>query len=342
MAGCRVYIRQPGCEEEGCSDCSYRPAATRWWLIFVVLRGAPFLAESELGRPLHGSPCHNGDPNQPQGAIDPTAPDSQNVLERPSGSCSVFLRKVEVCWCLVPSFCTCCAVWWLASKQVREQAASCSTQTAGPFAATAHHRLQHIALEPVCVFEALRATCSAMLAASESQATLAQPRRIAVGDLVIVYMSHDNMKAVTVAAKGCFNSAVGTFRVAEWVGKPFGSKVFSPQGAWVHLLRPTPELWTQVLRHRTQIIYVADVSQICAGLDLRAGHVVRATPRAHLARRTGMSLDSCVSARVGGRLHTLSEAAAEPGWHKRDVRRRRRCSRAARAADRSQRALHAP
>lgn len=38
----------------------------------------------------------------------------------------------------------------------------------------------------------------------------------------------------------------------SWIGKPFGSKVTAGQGArgWVYLLRPTPELWTQVLRHR--------------------------------------------------------------------------------------------
>lgn len=38
----------------------------------------------------------------------------------------------------------------------------------------------------------------------------------------------------------------------SWVGKPFGSKVIADGGGkgWVYLLRPTPELWTQVLRHR--------------------------------------------------------------------------------------------
>lgn len=40
---------------------------------------------------------------------------------------------------------------------------------------------------------------------------------------------------------------------------------------WVHILAPTPELWTQVLRHRTQILYAADIAMICAFLELRPG-----------------------------------------------------------------------
>ena len=30
---------------------------------------------------------------------------------------------------------------------------------------------------------------------------------------------------------------------------------------WVILLAPNPELWTLVLRHRTQILYIADISK---------------------------------------------------------------------------------
>lgn len=44
-----------------------------------------------------------------------------------------------------------------------------------------------------------------------------------------------------------------------------GSKGF------VYLLFPTSELWTQALRHRTQILYVADISLITLFLELRPG-----------------------------------------------------------------------
>lgn len=58
------------------------------------------------------------------------------------------------------------------------------------------------------------------------------------------------------------------------MGKPFGSRVESSgrgQTGWVYLLAPTPELWTTVLRHRTQILYVADISLICTFLELKPG-----------------------------------------------------------------------
>lgn len=40
------------------------------------------------------------------------------------------------------------------------------------------------------------------------------------------------------------------------------------------LLRPTPELWTLALPHRTQILYVADISYILSELAIRPGAVV--------------------------------------------------------------------
>lgn len=114
-----------------------------------------------------------------------------------------------------------------------------------------------------------------MLPGAACAATPRAPRCIAAGDHVIVYMSHDNMRSVHVTPGRVFNGTVGNFPLADWVGVPYGSRVFSRQGAWVLLLAPTPELWTHVLMHRTQILYVADIAQICAGLELRSGHTVR-------------------------------------------------------------------
>ena len=59
----------------------------------------------------------------------------------------------------------------------------------------------------------------------------------------------------------------------DWIGRPFGSRVRARgQGqGWVYLLAPTPELWTNVLRHRTQILYAADIAMICAFMELRPG-----------------------------------------------------------------------
>lgn len=44
-----------------------------------------------------------------------------------------------------------------------------------------------------------------------------------------------------------------------------------PQPGYIHLLRPTPELWTLSLPHRTQIVYLPDISFITNELRVRPG-----------------------------------------------------------------------
>ena len=73
----------------------------------------------------------------------------------------------------------------------------------------------------------------------------------------------------------------------DWVGKPFGSRVESSgrgNTGWVYLLAPTPELWTTVLRHRTQILYVADISMICTFLELKPGCIGNCTHSHYCAK----------------------------------------------------------
>ena len=38
--------------------------------------------------------------------------------------------------------------------------------------------------------------------------------------------------------------------------------------------RRPPELWTKVLPHRTQILYLPDISLVCHALELKPGSVV--------------------------------------------------------------------
>nr|GEV57671.1 tRNA (adenine(58)-N(1))-methyltransferase catalytic subunit TRMT61A [Tanacetum cinerariifolium] len=99
-------------------------------------------------------------------------------------------------------------------------------------------------------------------------------RLISNGDLVIVYEKHDNMKAVTVNEKSVLENRFGVFKHSDWIGKPFGCKVSSHKGGFVYLLAPTPELWTLVLSHRTQILYIADISFVVMYLELVPGCVV--------------------------------------------------------------------
>ncbi|GJN37073.1 hypothetical protein PR202_gb25994 [Eleusine coracana subsp. coracana] len=138
-------------------------------------------------------------------------------------------------------------------------------------------------------------------------------RRIAEGDTVVVYERHDAMRAVAVRAGGVLQNRFGVFRHDDWLGRPFGSKVYSSAaggggrgggkagGGFVHLLAPTPELWTLVLSHRTQILYIADISLVVSYLELVPGCVV-------LESGTGSgSLTTSLARSVAphGRVHTF-------------------------------------
>lgn len=99
-------------------------------------------------------------------------------------------------------------------------------------------------------------------------------RRIGEGDLVIVYERHDKIKAVKVQKGSDFQNRFGVFKHSDWIGKHFGSKVLSNKGGYVYLLAPTPELWTLVLSHRTQILYLADISFVISYLEIVPGCIV--------------------------------------------------------------------
>lgn len=99
-------------------------------------------------------------------------------------------------------------------------------------------------------------------------------RCIADGDLVIVYERHDTMKAVKVCENSVLQNRFGVFKHSDWIGRPFGSKVLSNKGGFVYLLAPTPELWTLVLSHRTQILYIADISFVIMYLEVVPGCLV--------------------------------------------------------------------
>lgn len=72
---------------------------------------------------------------------------------------------------------------------------------------------------------------------------------------------------------GVFNNKFGAFKHDQVVGLKYGSKVMCTRG-FVYLLRPTAEMWTTSLPHRTQIVYYADISMATAQLDLKPGSFV--------------------------------------------------------------------
>ncbi|KAJ1979712.1 tRNA (adenine-N(1)-)-methyltransferase catalytic subunit trm61 [Dimargaris verticillata] len=95
------------------------------------------------------------------------------------------------------------------------------------------------------------------------------------GDLVVVCLSRDNMVPITVNASVVYNNKFGNFAHANMIGMQYGSKMYSHNGrGYVHLLFPTPELWTLIVPHRTQILYLPDISFISAYLDLVPGRRV--------------------------------------------------------------------
>ena len=128
-------------------------------------------------------------------------------------------------------------------------------------------------------------------------------QRIDVGDLVIVYEDFKNLHAVRVEPPKRFDCRFGSFPHADMIGRRFGERVSpaSGRGGFVYLLSPSPELWTASLPHRTQILYIADISMIVLQLELQPGSVV-------IEAGTGSgSLSHALARAVGrtGRLHTF-------------------------------------
>ncbi|KAJ2175276.1 tRNA (adenine-N(1)-)-methyltransferase catalytic subunit trm61 [Coemansia sp. RSA 560] len=95
------------------------------------------------------------------------------------------------------------------------------------------------------------------------------------GDLVVVYSTPETMTTMTVSEGQIFNNRFGSFRHSDMVGLKYGSKIQSHTGrGFVYLLHPTPALWTQVVPHRTQILYLPDISFISLYLNLMPGKIV--------------------------------------------------------------------
>ncbi|GJN94082.1 hypothetical protein Rhopal_007146-T1 [Rhodotorula paludigena] len=95
---------------------------------------------------------------------------------------------------------------------------------------------------------------------------------IQYGDWIIVYNSRTDLSSVIVTRGKDIQSRYGHFRHDDMVGHPWGTKFSSSNGrGFVYLLKPTPELWTQALPHRTQILYLPDIAFITSYLDIKPG-----------------------------------------------------------------------
>lgn len=103
------------------------------------------------------------------------------------------------------------------------------------------------------------------------------------GDTVILYINPQAMYAIQAQSiienrkgdkvENVMQTKYGALKISSLFGKRFGSKVSLSNG-WAYVLYPTPELWTQTLPHRTQIIYTPDISLIMFMLELKPGSIV--------------------------------------------------------------------
>lgn len=94
------------------------------------------------------------------------------------------------------------------------------------------------------------------------------------GDFVVLFFSYSNMVGMKISSTGSFDTKHGSFRLNDMIGLKFGSQILpynnpNTQGAYV--LRPTAELVTSSLQHRTQILYHADIISIIQLLALCPG-----------------------------------------------------------------------
>ncbi|PWN93831.1 GCD14-domain-containing protein [Acaromyces ingoldii] len=138
---------------------------------------------------------------------------------------------------------------------------------------------------------------------------------ISAGDLVIVWMSRDKTPTPLTVTPGAelFNN-YGCFSHDAMIGLPFGAKLASRnRRGFVFLLRPSPEMWTLALPHRTQILYAPDMAFIAAHLGLGPGARV-------IEAGTGSGSFTHFLARTVGRKH---EQTGGWGWKGGPQRKRR-------------------
>ncbi|KAG4301177.1 hypothetical protein PCANB_002472 [Pneumocystis canis] len=98
------------------------------------------------------------------------------------------------------------------------------------------------------------------------------------GDVVIIWLTREQVISIVIERGKILNNQFGSYAHSDMIGLPYGSQIPSSNGTgYLHILRPTPELWIQALRHRTQIVYTHDISCVQSKLRIRRGmHVLEA------------------------------------------------------------------
>ena len=124
------------------------------------------------------------------------------------------------------------------------------------------------------------------------------------------WQSHEDLDHVFVKAGEAWDNKFGHFEHDSVIGRPWGSKIYSKdRKGWILALKPTPELWTNALSLRTQIIQDLDQAMITYHLHLKPGMTVVESGTGSGAM--SMSIMRCIA--PTGRLFTFefNEARAE-------------------------------
>lgn len=130
------------------------------------------------------------------------------------------------------------------------------------------------------------------------------------GDLVLAWMTRTNVKPVIVKDGEQMNTRYGAFPHKNMIGKKYGTQLASSsKHGFIHLMAPTPELWTLSLPHRTQIVYTPDASYIVQRLKIRPGSRV-------IESGTGSgSFTHMISRTVGSKGKVFTFEFHEPRFH---------------------------
>jgi len=92
------------------------------------------------------------------------------------------------------------------------------------------------------------------------------------GDLVLAFINRTTIKPIYVKSGEILNTRYGHFLHSTMIGMKYGAQMRGAKGyGFIHLLYPSPEMWTLSLPHRTQIVYTPDSSYIIQRLNVRPG-----------------------------------------------------------------------
>ncbi|KAK9481250.1 tRNA methyltransferase complex GCD14 subunit-domain-containing protein [Lipomyces japonicus] len=93
-------------------------------------------------------------------------------------------------------------------------------------------------------------------------------------DLVLAWLTRDNTKPIRPVQGDALHTRFGSFQHSDMLRSKYGTQLpssSSTKAGFIHLLYPTPELWSLSLPHRTQIVYTPDASYIVQKLRILPG-----------------------------------------------------------------------